>query len=206
MTRAKIFIAALSVAIALPTAASAHCGTTQGSFAVTCEKGVQVYRHQALSPFPRGLSRADAQLEVEKMRQETAQMGIAANARAQAANAKLREREIAIQDYRARVYDRNTRGQSYVSYGGGYGYGSGFAGNFGSSSQLARPAGFNENRANRRNSLRSRSRFNTRAGRDAGGRNTAARTSSVQATSSNRASGSRLVTSRRGAKKSVKKH
>ena len=112
MTRTKIFIAALTAAIAFPVAASAHCGTTQGSFAVTCEKGVQVYRHQALSGIPKGLSPAQAKIKSEEIRAETARRQIASQASAARVNAKLRERELAIADYRARVYDRNTRGNS----------------------------------------------------------------------------------------------
>jgi len=78
MSRKTIFIAALAAAITFPAAASASCGTLQGSYAVTCEQGVQVYRHQALSSIPRGLSQAQAQLEAEKIRAKTAQRSIAA--------------------------------------------------------------------------------------------------------------------------------
>lgn len=215
MTRATIFTAVLTATIALPAAASAHCSSIEGSFAVTCEQGVQVFRHQALSSFPRGLSKAETQLEIEKLRRETALENIAANERAQAVNAQLRDRELAIQDYQARVYDRNTRGRSYVSYGGGYGYG------YGSGYQVAGPLGLNGNRANRgngfsdrsnlgnRNTLGNRGNFgnrNTRGARRAGGQNTGTNAGTVQTTSSTRASGSRFVAPRRGGKKSAKKH
>ena len=127
MTRTTRFIAILAASLALPAAASAHCGTTQGSFAVTCENGVQVYRHNAPSAIPQGLSVAQAQLEAAKLRAKTAQSQINANARAQSRKADQKDRALAIEDYRARIYDRNTRGRN-IGYAGGYGLpGYGFA-------------------------------------------------------------------------------
>ena len=130
MTRTIVFIASLAAAIVLPTSAAAHCSVQQGSFTVTCEQGVTVFRHQALSSIPQGISAADAGIEIEKLRQKTAQSKINAKARAQARNAKLRERELAIADYSARVQDRISRRRNiyYLPYGNGYnGYGfSGF--------------------------------------------------------------------------------
>lgn len=113
MTRTKIFAATLVATIALPAAASAHCGTMQGSFAVTCERGVQVYRHQALSSLPRGLTQAQAQVQVAKINQKTAQRQIAAQERASVRANKLQSRELAIEDYRARVLDRSLRNRSF---------------------------------------------------------------------------------------------
>lgn len=126
MTRTSLFILGLAVATAFPTAATANCGTTQGSFAVTCERGVQVYRHQALSGIPAPMSQAEAMLEAEEIRAKTARQQIAAQSRAAARAADLRERELAIEDYRARVYDRNTRRRSYFVTDYGYN-GFGFA-------------------------------------------------------------------------------
>ncbi len=113
MTRMKIFAATFAAAIALPAAASAQCGTMQGSFAVTCERGVQVYRHQALSSIPRGLSQAQAQIEVAKINQQTAQRQIAAQERASLRANALQRRELAIEDYRARIFDRALRNRSF---------------------------------------------------------------------------------------------
>ena len=72
MSRNKIFIASLIAGFAFPAAASASCGTTQGSFSVTCEQGVQVYRHNALSGVPAPISQAQASLEAEQIRARTA--------------------------------------------------------------------------------------------------------------------------------------
>jgi len=128
MTRKTIFIAALAAAMALPAAASANCGTLQGSFAVTCEQGVQVYRHQALSSIPRGISQAQAQLEGEKIRAKTAQRQIAAQERANRRDIELRRRELALEDYRTRIFDANLRNRRR-SFGlrsnSGFGFGSG---------------------------------------------------------------------------------
>ena len=126
MTRTSIFILGLAAATAFPTAAAASCGTMQGSFAVTCERGVQVYRHQALSGIPAPMSHAEANLKAEQIRAKTARKRIAAQSRADARTADLRDRELAIKDYRARVYDRNSRRSAYIV--GGYGNrGYGFA-------------------------------------------------------------------------------
>jgi len=120
MSRTSILIVSLTAAMTFPAVASAHCGTTQGSFAVTCEQGVKVYRHNAPSALPRGLSAAQASLEAEKLRQSTAQSRIEAQARSQAAMNALRQRELDIKEYRARISARNARRSGYV-YGVGYG-------------------------------------------------------------------------------------
>ena len=103
MNRTKIFLAALTAAVVLPAAASANCGTMQGSFAVTCEQGVQVYRHQSLSSIPQGISQQSAQLQAEEIRAKTERARINAQSRNAAANRRLREREIAIDDFNART-------------------------------------------------------------------------------------------------------
>jgi hypothetical protein len=216
MIRKTIFIAALTAAIALPTTASAHCSTMQGSFAVTCEKGVQVYRHQALSSIPRGLSAADVSLKTEAIRAKTARAQIAAQSRAQAANVKLRQRELAIADYNARVNDRNTRRRSSFSgFGGGFGY-RGFN-DIGFSNAVGSPFGGRSRGGNRGRSFNRNTRndgaFNGRrngnAGVDLSGN--AVQRGAVQTsntTTSRRASGSRLVSTRLGGKSSGgnKKH
>jgi hypothetical protein len=113
MTRTSLFIAALTLAITVPATASAHCGTTQGSFAVTCEQGVKVYRHNAMSGIPAPISQSEAYLRAEQIRAKTARAQIQAQSRANARAAELRERELAIEDYRARVFDRTARRTSF---------------------------------------------------------------------------------------------
>lgn len=59
MTRLSLkIIAAMSLlfAFALPAQAQAHCSSVSGSYVVTCENGVKVYRHQTKSALPRSLS------------------------------------------------------------------------------------------------------------------------------------------------------
>ena len=107
--RAKIFLAAFTAALALPAGAAAHCGTMQGSFKVTCEQGVKVYRHQALSGIPQGLSAERASLKREEIRAETARAQIASDARIAAAKAKLRERELALEELKITT-NANRRG------------------------------------------------------------------------------------------------
>lgn len=120
-TRISTFIASLTIALALPAVAAAQCGTLQGSFVVTCEQGVQVYRHNAPSAIPRGLSQAQVQLKAEKLRQRTEVARIAATERAQAQRNALRQRELDIQSYRARVDASNLRNRGVV-YGNGFGF------------------------------------------------------------------------------------
>jgi len=57
MKRSFIILSLIGT-LAIPATAMANCNTTSGSYAVSCEKGVQVYRHQALSPIP-AISQAD---------------------------------------------------------------------------------------------------------------------------------------------------
>lgn len=126
MTRTSIFILGLAAAISFPTAASASCGTMQGSFAVTCERGVQVYRHNSLSGIPAPKSDARLNLEAEKIRAKTARQRIAADARANARNADLRERELGIKDFEARTNSEALRRSPFAFSTPAYGYGTGF--------------------------------------------------------------------------------
>ena len=114
MSRNKIFIASLIAGFAFPAAASASCGTIQGSFSVTCEQGVQVYRHNSLSGVPAPLSAAEASLEGERIRAKTARENLAAQQRDSARNARLREREQALDLYQTRIYDNLTRRRSFT--------------------------------------------------------------------------------------------
>jgi len=107
--RATTFIAALAAVIALPAAASASCGSIQGSFAVTCEQGVKVFRHQAPSSFPRGLTQAQAQLQAEEIRANTAESQLRAQERASVRSNELAQRELALEDFRVRIFDRSLR-------------------------------------------------------------------------------------------------
>ena len=108
MTRTSLFLLGLGAALAFPTVASAHCGSNQGSFSVTCERGVTVYRHNALSSIPQGISQADAQLEVEKIRAKTARARIESEERISIRRADTRERKAVESRSRFRT-DRNGR-------------------------------------------------------------------------------------------------
>ena len=109
MTRTSIFIIGLSAALSFPTVAAANCGTMQGSYALSCEQGVKVYRHQALSGVPRSITQAEATVQAEKIRAKTAEKRLASEERASLRDADLRTRELNLEDYRARIYNRNTR-------------------------------------------------------------------------------------------------
>lgn len=128
MTRSKIFIIGLGAALAFPAAAFAGCGTMHGSFAVTCEQGVQVYRHNSLSGVPAPLTQGEVALQIEKSRAKTASAQLAAQERASRRSDNIRERELALADYNARVNDTNLRVLRRNSnlYYGGYGRGYGF--------------------------------------------------------------------------------
>lgn len=129
MSRTSIFIIGLGAALTFPAVASASCGTTQGSYAVTCEQGVQVFRHNALSGIPAPITQAEATLQAEQIRAKTAQQRIASQERASQRDADLRNRELGIEDYRARVYNQklNRTSRYNSSYGGRFA-----SGNFGS--------------------------------------------------------------------------
>lgn len=150
MTRTKVFIATLAAAVAFPVAASANCGTIKGSFAVTCEQGVQVYRHQSLSPIPLGLSQAQAQVEIAKINQQTANRQIAAQERANIRSIEQQRRELALEDYRSRIFDRallsNRRSFGLRNNRIGTGFGSGFNSGLG----LVQPIRVQHSRPSRR--------------------------------------------------------
>ena len=126
MTRTSLFFTSLALSVAMPATALAHCGTTQGSFAVTCEQGVKVYRHNSLSGVPAPISQAEAFLEAEELRARTARAQIASQDRANALAARLRQRELAIEDYRARIEDRATRRRTSFPIGSYYNRGFSF--------------------------------------------------------------------------------
>lgn len=117
MTRTLIFVLGLGAAIAFPATASASCGTTQGSFAVTCEQGVQVYRHNALSGIPQGLTPAQASLKSAQLRAKTDRLRIAAQERNSQRASIIRERELEQERYRNRILNSNFRRRSVVGYG-----------------------------------------------------------------------------------------
>jgi len=149
MTRTSIFIIGLAAALTFPTAASAACGTMQGSYAVTCEQGVTVYRHNALSGIPAPLSQAEAIVEAEEIRAKTARSQLAAQERANLRATEAERRQLALDEYNSRVYNTNVRRQGFPIgvVGGGFGFGSNVG--FG--------AGVNGRRSGQ--GVRSRSRF-----------------------------------------------
>ena len=123
MTRTSIFLIALGAATAFPIAASANCGSLNGSFTVSCEQGVKVFRHNAPSGVPAPLSATQASLEAERIRARTARAALASQDRANARNAELRERELALEDFQTRIYQDNIRRRSFIGFGGFGSYG-----------------------------------------------------------------------------------
>lgn len=125
MTRTFIFSLGLAAAIAFPAAASAQCGTLQGSFIKTCEQGVQVYRHNSLSGIPAPMTQAEATVKAEEIRAKTARQRIAAQSRSDARSADLRARELSILDFEARSNNQALRRSPFAFSNPGYGYGYG---------------------------------------------------------------------------------
>ena len=125
MTRTSIFIVGLAAAITFPTAAAANCGTMQGSFNVTCERGVQVYRHNSLSGIPAPMTQAEATVKAAEIRAKTARQRIAAQSSSDARMADLRERELSIQDYETRIAGEALRRSPFAFSAPSYGYGYG---------------------------------------------------------------------------------
>ncbi len=132
MTRTLIFMFGLATATAIPAVASANCGTVQGSFSVTCEQGVQVYRHNAPSGIPRGLTQAQASLQAAQLRANTDRLRIESQERATRRAAQLREREIVQDEFRSRIVNQNIRQFSnsrfgrFGAFGGGFNNSGGF--------------------------------------------------------------------------------
>lgn len=106
--------------LALPMTAAAHCGSTQGSFSLNCESGVKVYRHNAQSSLPAGPTAAQTQLNIAKLRQQTAEKRIQAERNAQAEQADLRRQEIDNERFRNRIVQENV-GRRSGRLGTGFG-------------------------------------------------------------------------------------
>ena len=139
MTRRLTFIFSLGAALAFPAIASANCGTIQGSFSVTCEQGVQVFRHNALSGVPRGISQAEASVQSAEIRANTDRLRIESQERADRRDQGLRERELAQDDIRTRIFNRNSR---RLTNRFGFGNGRGFGGGFGNGGGFINNRGF----------------------------------------------------------------
>jgi len=69
------------------------------------------------------LSSTQASLESERIRAKTARAALASQDRANARNAELRERELALEDFQTRIYRDNTRRRNFNSFGGFGSYG-----------------------------------------------------------------------------------
>ena len=95
----------------------------KGSFVVTCEQGVQVYRHNALSGIPAPMTQAQALVKAEQIRAKTARQQIAAQSRADARNADLQERALSIRDFEARTNNQALRSSPFAFSNPAYGYG-----------------------------------------------------------------------------------
>jgi len=87
--------------MAVPNMALAHCnghGQQEGSFKVSCEAGVKVYRHQALQ-LPRIDQNAQARIEVARINRRTQQDANASRERIARQNAAIRARRAASDEF-----------------------------------------------------------------------------------------------------------
>ncbi len=109
MTRTTIFIASLIAALAFPAIASASCGTSEGSFTVTCEKGVKVFRHNSLSARPRGLSASRLKAKAIEARQDADKARLESKDRYNLRKLALQERALDIKERQLEVSQRSTR-------------------------------------------------------------------------------------------------
>ncbi|MEP1230895.1 MAG: hypothetical protein ABJG88_09490 [Litorimonas sp.] len=99
MMKKSVLIGVTLAAMALPNVAFAHCGgQTKGSFNVSCEAGVQVYRHQSLQ-LPRLSPNAQARVEVAKINRRTQQDAIASRERIAARNTAVNNRRAATDEF-----------------------------------------------------------------------------------------------------------
>ena len=90
----SILLGVMITTLSLPNIASAHCDAyKKGPYTVSCESGVQVYRHDARS-LPRLDPNVQAQIEIAKINDRTRQEAIASNeriARVKAQNTRRRD-------------------------------------------------------------------------------------------------------------------
>ena len=97
----SVLLGVTLAAMALPNMAFAHCGGhghSKGSFKVSCEAGVQVYRHNALQA-PRLDPNAQARIEVARINRRAQQDVNASRERIAAQNAQIRARRAATDEF-----------------------------------------------------------------------------------------------------------
>lgn len=122
MTRLSLkIIAAMSLlfAFALPAQAQAHCAAMNGSYVVTCEKGVKVYRHQTKSALPRSLS-SNAQASPQLSAQAERRAAVAQQLEARRISiAERRQKADATHQMRQRqATSRRSYNRRYVTFAG----------------------------------------------------------------------------------------
>lgn len=114
----SLSVAIIGAAFALPTTAFAACGQINGSFAVTCESGVKVYRHQAKSSVPNAVAYGYAQPRYS-----------ASADRRQDVALQLEARRVTIEERRQRAeetdlirtqrgFNRRLQSRRFVTFGG----------------------------------------------------------------------------------------
>ena len=139
----SVLLGVTLAALALPNIASASCGQTKGSFNVSCESGVQIYRHNALkapSISPSLSARLDAQRDNNRVQREA----IASRERIANQNAQLERRRIASD----RFFQRSlVETPSNLARLGGNGFNNNGFNNFGfDGRRITTRFGFNGNR------------------------------------------------------------
>lgn len=119
--KTAVIIGAMILGVCVPTTAWAGCGSAGGSYNVSCEKGVKVYRHQAKNLRSVGLTAAQTRLKIAKMQQQTQRQAIAASRATARENAALRSKQIDSQR------DSYRRATATSRYGYNRGYRSGYS-------------------------------------------------------------------------------
>jgi len=94
----SVLLGVTLAAMALPNIAAANCGHINGSYTVSCHSGVQVYRHNALTP-PSISPTVSARLEAQRDNNRVQEKAIESRERIANQNAQLRRRQIASDEF-----------------------------------------------------------------------------------------------------------
>lgn len=114
-------IALIAGAFALPTQAFAGCGQMNGSFAVSCESGVKVYRHQAKSSVPVAVTYGYVQPRYSASAERRADVALQLEARRVRIEERRQRAEETDLIRTQRGFNRGFANRRFVAFGGARG-------------------------------------------------------------------------------------
>jgi hypothetical protein len=117
----SLSVALIAAAFTLPTQAFAGCGQMNGSFVVSCENGVKVYRHQAKSSAPVAASYGYVQPRYSASAERRADVALQLEARRVRIEERRQRAEETDLIRTQRGFNRRIANRRFVAFGGARG-------------------------------------------------------------------------------------